>query len=154
MMMRFLASAILAASLATMAFAPAQAADDLVEVSSPHPAADTMDRLEKAVEAAGATVFARIDHAAGGRKIGMGIPANEVLIFGNPKLGTPVIRDMPAAGLDLPIRVVVIEADDGSVLIYRSPAAMAEAHGLPADHPSIGLMSGALENLTAKAAEQ
>ena len=153
-MSKFLISCMTAVSLATAASGPAWAADDLVEVSSPHSAADTMDRLEKAVEAAGATVFARVDHAAGGRKIGMEIPDNEVLIFGNPKLGTPVIRDMPAVGLDLPIRVVVIEAGDGSILVYRSPASMAEAHGLPGDHPSIGLMSGALKNLTAKAAEK
>ncbi|MCY6382950.1 DUF302 domain-containing protein [Hoeflea prorocentri] len=150
-MSKLLKSGILAAGMAIAATGAATAADDLMKVPSPHSVADTMDRLQQAVEAAGATVFARIDHAAGGRNIGMDIPANEVLIFGNPKLGTPVIRDMPAVGLDLPLRVVVVEADDGSVLVYRSPAAMAESHGLPADHPSVGLMTGALKNLTGKA---
>ncbi|WP_136657751.1 DUF302 domain-containing protein [Nitratireductor sp. XY-223] len=133
---------------------PAAADDTLVEVPSPHSVSQTMDRLEQAVEAAGATVFARIDHQKGGRTVGMDIPDNELLIFGNPRLGTPVIRDAQAAGLDLPIRVIAVETPDGTVLIYRAPAAIGEKHGLAPDHPSIALMTGALKNLTAKAAEQ
>ena len=132
----------------------AQAADDqLVKVSSPHSVTQTADNLVAAVENAGAKVFARIDHALGGKSVDMEIPANQVVIFGNPQLGTPVIRDAPTAGLDLPIRVAVIETSDGTVLVYRAPAALAEEHGLPADHPSIQKMTGALNNLTAKAAE-
>ncbi|MCV0426447.1 MAG: DUF302 domain-containing protein [Roseibium sp.] len=132
----------------------AQAADDqLVQVSSPHSVTQTADNLVAAVENAGAKVFARIDHALGGKNVGMEIPANEVVIFGNPQLGTPVIRDAPKAGLDLPIRVAVIETSDGTVIVYRAPAALAAEHGLPADHPSIKKMTGALNKLTAKAAE-
>ena len=146
-------------SLVALAFAglftgSALADDTLIEVPSPHSVSQTMDRLEQAVEEAGATVFARIDHQKGGRTVGMDIPDNELLIFGNPRLGTPVIRDAPAAGLDLPIRVVAVETPDGTVLIYRAPAAVAEQFGLAPDHPSIALMSGALKNLTAKAAEE
>ncbi|WP_419907761.1 DUF302 domain-containing protein [Hoeflea sp.] len=143
-----------ALAIAGLFAAPALADDTLVEVSSPHSVSQTMDRLEQAIEAAGATVFARIDHQKGGRTVGMDIPDNELLIFGNPRLGTPVIRDAPAAGLELPIRVVAVETPDGTVLIYRAPAAMAEQFGLAPDHPSIALMTGALKNLTAKAAEQ
>ncbi|MEX3007144.1 DUF302 domain-containing protein [Hoeflea sp. TYP-13] len=141
-------------AFALMPAVQAFAADDLVQVQSPHSVSDTMDRLVQAVEAAGAKVFARVDHAKGGASVGMDIPDNELLIFGNPRLGTPVIRDAQSAGLDLPIRVVVVETADGTALIYRSPAAMAAQHGLPADHPSIVLINGALDKLTAKAAGQ
>ena len=144
------ATATIAAFMAGQALAD----DNLVRVSSPHSVSDTVDRLAEAVEGAGAHIFARVNHAEGGAKVDMEIPDNELLIFGNPALGTPVIRDAPAAGLDLPIRVVVVETDEGTVLIYRSPDALAEMHGLPADHPSIAKMKGALNKLTGKAASQ
>lgn len=125
----------------------------LVRVSSPHSVSETIDKLSAAVENAGAKVFARIDHAKGGKSVDMEIPDNEVLIFGNPKLGTPIIRDAQAAGLDLPIRVSAIETPDGTIILYRSPVAFAGAHGLPEDHPSVVAMTGALKKLTSKAAE-
>ncbi|WP_305984724.1 DUF302 domain-containing protein [Roseibium sp. MMSF_3544] len=144
------------ATLAVTAWMTSAKADDssgLVHVPSAHSVEQTADNLVAAVEKAGAKVFARIDHAAGGKSVGMEIPANQVVIFGNPQLGTPVIRDAPEAGLDLPIRVVVIETDDGTVLVYHDPKTLAAAHGLPADHPSIGKMTGALKNLTSAAAK-
>lgn len=148
----FLRIGLIAGSVAALTAAQAMADDNLVRVPSPHSVSDTMDRLAQAVEGAGAHIFARVNHAEGGASVEMEIPDNELLIFGNPALGTPVIRDAQAAGLDLPIRVVAIETPDGTVLIYRSPDALAELHGLPADHPSIAKMNGALKNLTAKAA--
>jgi len=142
------------ATVAAFMAGQALADNNLVRVSSPHSVSDTVDRLAEAVEGAGAHIFARVNHAEGGAQVDMDIPDNELLIFGNPALGTPVIRDAPAAGLDLPIRVVVVETDEGTVLIYRSPDALAEMHGLPADHPSIAKMKGALNKLTGKAASQ
>lgn len=129
------------------------AGTDRVHVPSAHSVKQTADNLVAAVEKAGAKVFARVDHAAGGKSVDMEIPANELIIFGNPQLGTPVIRDAPEAGLDLPIRVAIIETSDGTILVYHSPASLAAAHGLPADHPSIVKMTGALKNLTAAAAK-
>ena len=146
--------AVAAVALAALVTGQALADDSLVRVSSPHSVSDTVDRLAQAVEGAGAHIFARVDHAEGGERVDMDIPDNELLIFGNPALGTPVIRDAQSAGLDLPIRVVVVETDQGTVLIYRSPDALADLHGLPADHPSIAKMKGALKKLTAKAASQ
>ncbi|MCP4315661.1 MAG: DUF302 domain-containing protein [Hyphomicrobiales bacterium] len=143
-----------AGTLAVLLAGQALADDNLVRVPSQHSVSDTMDRLAQAVETAGAHIFARVNHAEGGASVGMEVPDNELLIFGNPALGTPVIRDAQTAGLDLPIRVVAIETPDGTVLIYRAPDALAELHGLPADHPSIAKMNGALKNLTAKAAGQ
>ena len=150
----FLRAGLVAATMAAVPAGQALADDSLVRVPSPHSVSDTMDRLAQAVEGAGAHVFARVNHAEGGKSVDMEVPDNELLIFGNPALGTPVIRDAQTAGLDLPIRVVAIETPDGTVMIYRSPDVLAEMHGLPGDHPSIAKMNGALKNLTAKAASQ
>ena len=127
--------------------------DDLIRVSSPHSVSQTIDNLSTAIEAAGAKVFARINHAAGAKSVGMEIPDNEVLIFGNPALGTPIISDAPAAGLDLPMRVAAYKSDAGTVMIYHNPKILAASLGLAEDHPSIMKITGALANLTAKAAE-
>lgn len=148
-----LQTALLSAVI-TMPLSVAQAADHaLVKLASPHSVAKTVDNLASAVEKAGAKVFARVNHGKGGASVGMDIPDNELLIFGNPKLGTPILRDAAAAGLDLPIRVVVVETEKGTMIIYRKPAALAKMHGLPMDHPSIMKMTGALKKLTTKAAQ-
>lgn len=141
------------AALAIVTAAPALAADP-VRVPSPRPVAETADRLVAAVEGVGATVFARIDHAAGARSAGVEIPANQVVIFGNPALGTGIIEDAPGAGLDLPLRVQVLDEGGATVLIYHDPARLAADHGLPADHPVIAKMTGALAGLAGKAAAE
>ncbi|MEO0822180.1 MAG: DUF302 domain-containing protein [Pseudomonadota bacterium] len=146
-------SALLAAAVIAVA-APAPAEESaLVRVESPHSVAVTLDRLAAAIEKAGARVFARVDHAAGAAKVDMTIPDNQVLIFGNPKLGTPVMVAGPSAGLDLPLKVVAFDEDGQTVMMYRAPTAMAAEHGVPADHPSIVKMTGALGKLTAAAAK-
>ena len=98
--------AIALAAGVVMAAMPALA-QDLVAKVSPHDVPTTMDRLESAVEAAGAEVFARVDHAAGAEKAEMELRPTQLLIFGNPKLGTPAMQDAQTAGLDLPMRVLV-----------------------------------------------
>ncbi len=118
--------------------------------TSPHDVATTMDRLVAAVEGAGATVFARIDHAGGAERVGEELAANQVLIFGNPKLGTPMMQSAPTMGLDLPLKVQVYQAGDGTVtVVYRSMDSLAAEHG--ADSPALAKAAGALEKLTGKA---
>lgn len=148
---RLLCAAAVAA-VAMLAVLPARAAE-LMRVESPHSVADTADRLVAAIEGAGAKVFARVDHAGGAASVDIDIPANQLVIFGNPKIGSPVIRDAATAGLDLPLKVLVFDDGGQTVLAYRAPADLAAAHGLAEDHPSIATMTGALGKLTAKAAE-
>lgn len=125
---------------------------EMITKTSPHSVADTMDRLAAAVEGAGATVFARVDHAAGAAKVDMDLRPTQLLIFGNPKLGTPAMLDGQTAGLDLPMRVLVYANDKGLVQVaYHDPADFAAAHGLPGDAKYITMMSGALDKLTGKA---
>ena len=141
--------------LLSVGFAAALAlpvAAQMVEKVSPHSVGDTIDRLQSAVEEAGATVFARVDHAEGAGKVDMELRPTEVLIFGNPKLGTPAMQDSQTTGLDLPMRVLAYADDDGVVHVtYHDPAALAMTHGLPEGAEYLGMMAGALDKLTEKA---
>ena len=85
--------------------------------------APTLDRLVRAIETAGMTVFARIDHAAGAREVGMAMPPTVVLIYGNPRGGTPIMLAAPQAALDLPLRVLVREDADGRTRVSFHPVA-------------------------------
>jgi len=125
---------------------------DLVTKTSPYPVNETMERLVAAVEKAGATVFARVDHAAGAMKIGGELAPNQMLVFGNPKIGTPIMQKNPAAGLDLPIRVVIFQDTDGTTTVaYHNPARIAEDYAVPADLKALKVMAGALDKLTGAA---
>ena len=127
-------------------------ASDLVTKPSSHSVGVTVDRLVAAVKGAGAKVFARVDHAAGAKSVGMDLRPTQMLMFGNPKLGTPALQAAQTSGLDLPLRVVVYQDKSGQVLVaYHSPAKLAQDHGMPADAEVLKKMTGALNNLTNKA---
>lgn len=145
----------LAAVAVCVAGLPAFASnDDIVKVRSSGDVATTMDRLEAAVTGAGATVFARVDHAAGAAKVDMELAPAQVLIFGNPKLGTPAIQDNAVAGLFLPLKVLVYQDGAGQTwLAYEDPKEMlGDLGGISEDAGYIKTMTGALGKLTGKAA--
>jgi len=103
-----------------------------VEHGSPFSFAVTLDRLTAAIERAGLTVFARIDHAAGARNAGLAMPPTVVLIYGHAKGGTPIMLAAPQAALDLPLRVLVREDADAGILVAFHPIApMMLAAGVP-----------------------
>ncbi|MFA3918065.1 DUF302 domain-containing protein [Ruegeria sp. 2012CJ15-1] len=129
-------------------------ADDIIKVKTDKSVAEVLDALEAAVGKAGATVFARIDHAAGAEKVGTPIPANQVLIFGNPKLGTPAMQIDPLAGLFLPLKVQAYEDSEGQVwLTYEDPKETMDELDEVEKSPVIGKMQGALKKLTEAAAQ-
>jgi uncharacterized protein (DUF302 family) len=102
------------------------------EYVSPVPFDATMKRLEQAIEGAGMTVFARIDHAAGARDAGMAMPPTVVLLYGNPRGGTPIMLAAPRTALDLPLRVLVREGPDATTIVSFYPIApLLEASGVP-----------------------
>ena len=147
----FLAAVLLVAPQSLRA-AGHVSAEGVVTIESAHDAATTIDRLAAAVEGAGAKVFARIDHAAGAASVDMELRPTVLLIFGNPKLGTGPMQAAQTIGMDLPLRVVAWTDDAGKTFVsYNDPAAMAARHGVPADHPAIAKMTGALGKLTGKA---
>ena len=141
-----------ATTLALTTLTALPAAAEIVTKSSPHSVPDTIDRLESAVTEAGATVFARVDHAEGAANVEMELRPTMLLIFGNPQLGTPAMLDGQTAGLDLPMRVLAYADDSGMVHVsYHDPATLAEDHGLPDDAEYLTKMTGALNKLTDKA---
>lgn len=84
----------------------AQAGEGLVVKASPYSVKETLDRLENIFKKKGITVFARIDHAAGAAKIGETLPPTELIIFGNPKLGTPLMQSQRKIGVALPLKIL------------------------------------------------
>ena len=125
---------------------------DLVSRKSPHPFDRTLDRLESAVRAAGATVFARIDHAAAATTAGLTLRPTTVLVFGNPKAGTPLMQSAPTFALDLPLRVLVWQDDSGQVwLAWRDPAVTARDHGVADGDLRVATLAGALQRFTDEA---
>jgi uncharacterized protein (DUF302 family) len=124
-------------------------ADGLVSVQSPLSAKNTMDRVQETAEQRGLKVFARIDHAAGAAKVGKELPPTELLIFGNPKGGTPFMECAQTVAVDLPLKVLVWQDADGQVWLgYNDPAYIAARHGVP-DCPSVAMLSKALAGLAA-----
>ena len=111
----------------------AHAAEGLVAVKSVRSVQDTVNRLEAAVKERGLTVFARIDHAAGAAKVGLALRPTELLIFGNPQGGTPLMLCAQTAGIDLPLKALAWEDEAGQVWLgYNDPAFLAQRHGAPA----------------------
>lgn len=141
---------ILILALATpAAFADSHADPGVVVKQSSHSVAATLDKLEGIVKKKGFTVFARIDHAAGASAVGQSLRPTQVLIFGNPKVGTRLMSASQSAGLDLPIRVAAWEDESGQVwLSYNDPAWLAGRHNIKGRDKVIGKMTGALGKLT------
>ena len=94
----------------------------LISVESRFGVTETIDRLIATVTGAGLRIFARIDHAAGAREIGAPLRPTELLIFGHPKGGTPLMQDHQLAGIDLPIKALAWEDDQGKVWLSYNDA--------------------------------
>lgn len=128
-------------------------ADSLIKIPSNHSTAETMDRFEKIIRNKGLTVFIRINHHAAAKKVGMEMNDAEVIIFGNPKMGTAIMKFDAAAGLELPLRVLVYSDDKGKTWIsYHNPQALKDSYDV-AKSPALAKAESALAKLTAKAAE-
>lgn len=110
----------------------ATAADGLIVLESPYSAKDTMDRLESLVKERGLNVFARIDHAAGAATVDKTLRPTEVIIFGNPKGGTPFMECAQTVGIDLPLKALVWEDASSRVWLgYNDPGFLGLRHGVP-----------------------
>ena len=138
--------------LALIAVPSAWAGDTLVTKKSTHNVATTLDRLEAALKKKGIAVVARVRHSAAAKKAGMTLRPTELLIFGNPKLGTPLMQSNQQIGLALPMKVLAYEDDKGQVwLAYKAPAAMVAAYGITDRDDVVKQMTGALDKLTDQA---
>lgn len=130
--------------------AAALAQSMLTQSSSPHTHAETVQRLEKAIEARGLTMVAKVDHSAAAAKAGMKLPPTVLLIFGNPKGGTPLMQAAPTMGIDLPMKALVWQDAGGKVQVAVNSTEFYGRHGLKAAQLEplgavAGLVQGALK---------
>ncbi|WP_419662842.1 conserved uncharacterized protein, DUF302 [Desulfosarcina variabilis str. Montpellier] len=122
-------------------FVATAAAQGVISVKSNYGVATTANRLEKALQEKGITVFARIDHADGARSVGQTLKPTILVIFGTPAMGTPLIERSRTMGIDLPMKALVWEDKAGKVWFsYNDPDYLFRRHGLTE-------MSAAMQNL-------
>lgn len=104
----------------------------IVRIAGHHSVDHTVEKVKTILEAKGVTLFAVIDHSGEAEKVGMQMPATKLLIFGNPKAGTPLMIAAPSIAIDLPIKILVSEDAAGKVWIsYNAPSYLQSRHGLP-----------------------
>jgi uncharacterized protein (DUF302 family) len=141
------AAALALACWAGVAFA----ADGLITMRSPYSEGETMDRFVTVARNAGMNIFARIDHAAGAQQVGRSLRPTEVLIFGNPKAGTPLLECSQTAGIDLPMKLLAWTDESNQVWIgYNDPAWIGRRHGVESC-PAISTLSQALGKMVESA---
>ena len=123
----------------------------IINLASQYSVDETIDRLKGVLHAKGVTLFAMIDHSGEAEKAGMKMPPTKLLIFGNPKAGTPLMLAAPSSAIDLPLKILVREDGAGMVWIsYNSPAYLAKRHGLPPELiPNIAVIKGLAEQAAA-----
>jgi uncharacterized protein (DUF302 family) len=124
--------------------------DGLITVPSSFSVLETVERLVAFATSHGLVVFARIDHADGATKAGMPLRPTELVIFGHPKGGTPLMQDRQTAGIDLPVKALAWEDADGKVWLTCNDAAwIAERHGLgPASAEAVKAIAAGLAAAT------
>ena len=127
--------------------------DGLITLASNRSVRETMDRLEAALRDKGTTVFARIDHATGAASVDMPLRPTELIIFGNPRAGTPLMQARQTVGIDLPLKMLGWQDAAGKAwLSYNDPAWLARRHGLGSEaEPAVAAMAKALAALAAGA---
>ena len=124
----------------------------LISIKSSHNVKVTADRLEKNLKMKGMTVFARINHAKGAQKVGKKLRPTELIIFGNPKIGAPLMQCGQSVAIDLPQKALIWEDEAGQVwLSYNAPKYLAKRHGIKGCDEVIRKLQNALGNF-AKAA--
>lgn len=140
-----------ALALVLMSVLPSLALADtgMISKKSAHSVAETIDRLEAILKEKGLTVFARIDHAAGAKKADLKLAPTQVLIFGNPKLGTPLMAASATTALDLPQKALAYQDASGDVfLVYNDPAYLMARHEIAGRDEVLKKITGALDNFT------
>jgi uncharacterized protein (DUF302 family) len=125
-----------------------------VTLASAHGTLETIGRLKAVLDDKGIQVFAHIDHSAGAQQAGLSLRATHLLVFGNPKAGTPLMQSQQTIGLDLPLRVLIWEDADGKVwLTYHRVRALARRHHVSGADDTVARLDDALAALVRAAAE-
>ena len=126
----------------------------IIKIKSTHSVTETINKLEIALNKKGMTVFKRVNHSAGAEKAGMKLRPTELLIFGNPKIGTPLMLCSQTVALDLPQKALAYKDESGQVwLSYNDPAYMAKRHGIKGCEKPLQKVTGALAKFSKMATE-
>lgn len=105
--------------------------DSFLNLQSPFSAGDTLNRLLQTLEAAGMTIFERIDHQANAQSVGVEMPPATLVVFGNPQVGTPLMQQYPSLAIDLPLKALIWQDTAGRVwLSANSPEYLQWRHGM------------------------
>ena len=132
----------------------ADSTDGIIRIQSTHDVTTTIDHLETVLRKKGMTIFKRVNHTAGAEKAGLQLRPTELLIFGNPKVGTPLMLCSQTAALDLPQKALAYKDENGEVwLAYNDPAYMAKRHGIQGCEKPLQKVTNALANFTRAATE-
>ena len=127
--------------------------EGLTSIESTFGPKETMDRLEAEIHQKGMNVFARIDHAAGAAYVGLALAPTELIIFGNPRGGTPLMQSVQTVGIDLPLKALVWQdAANKTWLSYNEPSWIAQRHGVAGAESTIDKMADLLSAIAREAA--
>ena len=120
----------------------------LVDLQSNHSVDETVEKVRAILQSKGITLFALIDHSGEAANVGMKMLPTKLLVFGNPKGGTPVMLAAPSSAIDLPLKILIWEDAQGKVWVtYNSPAYLRERHNIPAKLlPNVSLMEALAKN--------
>ena len=126
----------------------------LINLKSSHDVKNTADRLETVLKEKGMNIFLRINHTEGARKMGQELRPTELVIFGNPKVGTPLMQCQQLAALDLPQKALVYEDENGQVwFAYNDPEYIADRHNISGCDDVVSKISKALFNFSRAATQ-
>jgi uncharacterized protein (DUF302 family) len=123
----------------------------VVSQSSPYSVDETLQQIEQVLRERGLTIFARFDHSGEARKVGLSMQPAHVLVFGNPKAGTPLMVASPLIALDLPLKILVWQDPQKQVWVsYAEPSSLAQRYSIPADLAKVlaaaqGIVEAALQ---------
>ena len=146
---------IISSLIFILVFAPLASADPgLINVKSSHDVKNTANRLETVLNEKGMTIFLRVDHAEGARKAGKKLRPTELVIFGNPKVGAPLMQCGQTVAIDLPQKALIWQDESGQVwLTYNDPQYLATRHGIDACKAVLDQVQNALKNFAQTATQ-
>jgi len=116
----------------------------LIVVNSKHSFTDTVSKIESLLKKKGFKIFAVIDHSKNAKSAGLQLDPNTVIIFGNPKVGTPIMQESASFGIDLPVKIQISTTSNITSVTYNDPLYFAKRHNINTDFPYIKKMTQAL----------
>ena len=146
---------VFSAVVASLLMTATALAQPLTAVESRFSVKETSDRLASELQRRGIMIAARIDHAASARSVGLDMPPTEVIMFGNPRLGTPLMLAQPSVAIELPMKMLVWQDKSGKVMIgYLPPSVLKDRYQISGQDEALKTMEGALAGLAKIAGQQ